>query len=45
MPAMAGEAFDPTYFRTGKFFDEYFDNDGESKQRLIALTDVHYHCR
>ncbi|KAG1759471.1 kinase-like domain-containing protein [Suillus occidentalis] len=28
MPAMAGEAFDPTYFRTEKFFDEYFDNDG-----------------
>ncbi|KAG2741797.1 hypothetical protein P692DRAFT_201935202 [Suillus brevipes Sb2] len=25
---MAGEAFDPTYFRTGKFFDEHFDNDG-----------------
>lgn len=29
MPAMAGEAFDPTYFRTGKFFDEYFDFDGK----------------
>ncbi|KAG1744713.1 kinase-like domain-containing protein [Suillus occidentalis] len=35
MPAMAGEAFDPTYFRTGKFFDECFDND--SKLRIQAL--------
>ncbi|KAG1779518.1 kinase-like domain-containing protein [Suillus placidus] len=28
MPAMAGEAFDTTYFRTGKNFGKYFNNDG-----------------
>lgn len=32
MPAMAAEEFDATYFRTGKHFEEYFDNDGELKR-------------
>jgi hypothetical protein len=32
MPAMAAEEFDAAYFRTGKHFGEYFDDDGESKR-------------
>ncbi|KAG1768253.1 hypothetical protein EV702DRAFT_1203335 [Suillus placidus] len=34
---MAGEAFDPTYFRTGKFFDEYFDNDGKLRIQVEGV--------
>ncbi|KAG1766293.1 hypothetical protein EDD22DRAFT_1011504 [Suillus occidentalis] len=36
---MAGEAFDPTYFRTGKFFDEYFDNDGKLRIQVEGVRD------
>jgi len=28
MPAMASEEFDTIYFRSGKHFEEYFDDDG-----------------
>lgn len=37
MPAMAGEAFDPTYFRTGKFFDKYFDDDGKLRIQVEGV--------
>jgi hypothetical protein len=35
---MAEEEFDATCFQTGKHLEKYFDNDGQSKRRLITLT-------
>lgn len=40
MPAMAGEAFGPTYFQTGKFFDEYFDNDGKLRIQVEGVRSL-----
>jgi serine/threonine-protein kinase SRPK3 len=37
MPAMAEEEFDAACFQTGKHSGKYFDNDGQSKRRLITL--------
>ncbi|KAG1764076.1 hypothetical protein EV702DRAFT_1155039, partial [Suillus placidus] len=37
MPAMAGEAFDTTYFRTGKTFGEYFNNDGKLRIQVEEI--------
>jgi len=37
MPAMAREDFDTAYFRTGKHFGEYFDNDGKLRIRVEGI--------